>query len=287
MRAVCASSSSSSFAVCASARAMACCSYAARSAGSSGIGGAMFGWSRDVFSQWPISALPAQRSCSRFPEMAKRSQSASVRGFCETGQSAFFSASSPYAVSTCAMSAALNTGWQTRTDCVVISPSWKIGTMGRCLMASAVQSTCSARGPVGTLPPSSSMSVRVICFTRPRRTTCSIRRSWSSSARETVAQRNAVGRSSAEMRSTVPAALSRSNRSGTDSAPMTASCRAMWSRTISSGRRSGIGCTVLRSMSHGARGMIQVSFAGSTPCSSSQRQASMPVLPAPTMTYRS
>ena len=50
------------------------------------------------------------------------------------------------------------------------------------------------------------------------------------------------------------------------------------------GNKKGIGCTVARSMSHGARGMIQVRSAGSTPCSSSQRQASIPVLPAPTTT---
>ena len=49
----------------------------------------------------------------------------------------------------------------------------------------------------------------------------------------------------------------------------------------------GPGCSVARSISQASRGMIQVSFSGLTLCRSSHRQTSMPVLPAPTITYRS
>src|SRR5271163_1384737 len=49
----------------------------------------------------------------------------------------------------------------------------------------------------------------------------------------------------------------------------------------------GRGCSVARSISQESRGMIQVSFSGLTSCRSSHRHASIPVLPAPTITYRS
>ena len=139
---------------------------------------------------------------------------------------------------------------------------------------------------MGSDPPSSTTRPGSISLTWPIRTTSSIRRSCSSSACDTMAQRYISGSIDSSIRSRHPAAASRVKRSSTDSANSTDfSCAETSASTCLANCRPG--WMPARFSSQASRGLIQVSRCGAMPWRNSHRQVSMAVLPAPTITYRS
>ncbi len=196
---------------------------------------------------------------------------------------AFFSASSSKVASTCAMSAALKTVPKLRSHCGVMRSPAQMGTLSTLGIPAALQSTTSVPGGSGMLPCSRWIRSASMDSTRPSRTTPSMRRSWASSALLRMAPWKTVGVTRGSIRIHSPAASSRSIRSGTlSAATIASSCRVKLPQVFR--KNSSLAWTLARSKTQESRGMIQRMSSGSTPCSSSQMQASMPVLPAPTTT---
>ena len=90
-----------------------------------------------------------------------------------------------------------------------------------------------------------------------------------------------VGMTVRSMRSMMPASSSRRNRSSSEVA---AAAACIVSATMPR-KTAGSGWTTARFIIHGSRGRTQQIASGSTPRASSQMQASVAVLPDPTMTY--
>ena len=139
--------------------------------------------------------------------------------------------------------------------------------------------TSAVVGAYGRDPPSITMSAASIRTTRPSRTVRSIERSCSSSSMDTVAHRYLVGHTCGSSRKSAPrrscSAISWS--SVLDTAP---ACR-IWPSWL-----SAFGIMSARLKYHASFGAIQVMSSDGTPIASRKRTASIPVLPAPTTTYR-
>ena len=116
---------------------------------------------------------------------------------------------------------------------------------------------------------------------RPSRTTCSMLRSWSSSQVASVGAFAIVGVTEQSMRSMMRASSSRRNKSSSDVA---AAAARMMPAAIPR-NTAGSGWTTSRLSIQGSRGLTQQIASGSTPRPSSQTQASVAVLPEPTITY--
>ena len=94
--------------------------------------------------------------------------------------------------------------------------------------------------------------------------------------------RNIVGSTDASIRFSSPASSNRAKRSGGDTAAAAASTAA--AHAIMKLPTFSRGWNVARSITHDSRGLIQEMSSGSTPVSSNQQHASIPVFPAPITT---
>ena len=126
------------------------------------------------------------------------------------------------------------------------------GTTGGYCRPDAAQCTTIEPGSRGTTPSSRTISPAATCLMCPRRTTCSMVRSTSSSQTARVGVFAIVGTTSVSIRSITPAASRRRNRSSSDSA----SAAAAMVSAASPRATVGSGWTTARLSIQGSRGRI-------------------------------
>ena len=168
-----------------------------------------------------------------------------------------------------------------RMGCSVIASRPQIGTNGGYCSPEAAQCTTTASRAMAASPSASTNRPGSHVRRWPSRTTRSIVRSRSSSHWASVGVFAIVGVTDRSMRSITPASSSWKN---TSSGVEAAAAASMMSAAVPR-NTAGSGWTTARLSIHGSRGRTQQMASGSTPLSSSQMQASVAVLPEPTITY--
>mmetsp|Transcript_12967 Transcript_12967/g.31236 ORF Transcript_12967/g.31236 Transcript_12967/m.31236 type:complete len:244 (-) Transcript_12967:353-1084(-) len=177
------------------------------------------------------------------------------------------------------MADALKTCWHIETDCKTILRDSKMGTAPLLASPSAVQSTNTVPRSTSKSPISNCTTDPRIDVTCPRRTILVTRRSSLTSARVTVAQRNAVGSTDLSSLSKRPMRSPLFMHSCNDATRLTLPTTSLTNCRMVSGWITS------RINSQASRGMIQVMRIGSTR-SNSHKTASTAVLPAPITTKR-